>query len=398
MLGLISGNRTVFKDRSVLDFNYIPKELPHRDKQLKRLFTLFEPVQGANLSQNAFLYGPVGSGKTATAKRFCLNFQQESRKGNRGIDFIVVNCRSLRGSEQGIMLKLLTHFDSRFPDRGFSIPEMNGVLRKHLANKNIHLIIVLDEAEVLLKKSGSNFIYDMSRFDDDKLSVKGSISLLLISQKYVYDMLDEASLSTFKRTNSVEFGRYSEDELVDIVRDRAELAFHPGTYGKDATSLIAHIASEFGDARYAIELLEKSGMIADEESSDNVLPEHVRAAKASIYSTVTETAIEGIEKEKLILLLAVARAMKKKPYLTTGEVEKSYAATCEEYGEVKRGHTQLWEYLKNLDAIGLIDMRKSPEDLPGRTSMISLTELPAKVLAQKLEDMLSKKKRRATQD
>jgi cell division control protein 6 len=385
----ISGGKTVFRDAKVIDFNYVPEELPHRERQMARLFTLFSPVAASGVSQNAFLFGSVGSGKTATAKRFCLDFKLGAQTQGRGIDFVIVNCRSQHGPEQGIMLRIINHFDERFPDRGFSIAEMLGVLRRHIESRNLHLIIVLDEAEVVLKKSGSNIIYDMSRFDDEKLAAKGSVSLILISQKYVYDLLDEAALSTFKRTNSIEFGRYTEDELLDIAKQRAELAFHPGTVHKSALGLIAEVASEFGDARFAIELLEKSGMLADEEGDELVQPEHVRAAKASIYSSVGEDALFGVGKEKLVLLLAIARAMKNKPYLTTGEIEKSYAGACEEYGEGKRGHTQLWQYMKDLDALGLIDMRKSAEGVSGKTSLVSLTEIPAKVLKEKVEEMLA---------
>src|SRR5205823_13693430 len=94
---------------------------------------------------------------------------------------------------------------------------------------------------------------------------------------------EAAALSTFSSTNVVESPRYDRKELEDIVRTRVSLAMHPGTVGEDLIELIADIASEFGDARYSIELLEKAGMLADEEHEEEVAAEHVRGAKAHVH-------------------------------------------------------------------------------------------------------------------
>ena len=69
----------------------------------------------------------------------------------------------------------------------------------------------------------------------------------------------------------------------------------------------------------------------------------------------------------------------------TGEAEEGYAVACEEFGERKRGHTQFWKYLKELDALGLIDAKVSRNGMVGKTTMISLPEIPAKVLEERLE-------------
>ena len=41
------------------------------------------------------------------------------------------------------------------------------VLRRQLQRREAHLLLVLDEADALLKKSGSNLIYSLTRFSDD---------------------------------------------------------------------------------------------------------------------------------------------------------------------------------------------------------------------------------------
>jgi cell division control protein 6 len=202
-------------------------------------------------------------------------------------------------------------------------------------------------------------------------------------------MLDASSASTFKRTNVIEFGKYSLDELRDIVSSRAELALHDGAMTKDSVDLIAEVSSEWGDARFAIEILEKAGMLADEEGAGKISVEHVRAAKAEAYSSITESKLAGLEKHQKISLLAIARASRGKAYLTTGEAEAAYKVACEEYDEKARAHTAFWGLLKDLDMLGVVSAKKSGPGISGKTTVITLLDIPAKVLEQRMRQMLS---------
>lgn len=380
--------KSVFKNYKVLDFDYVPKELPHRDSQLKRLFTIFSPIADSNVSQNAFLTGPTGTGKTVLSKKFCMDFQDFARKGGKNVQFVLVNCRQ-RNTENAVMLRLLTHFQPYFPDRGFSINEMMESLRKELEKEKAHLIVVLDEVDVLLKKTkSSDIIYHFSRFNEEGIEAKKLLSLILISQRNVLDMLDLPSLSTFKRGNIVKLDKYARDELFSILEQRIELAFHPDAVDLGVGDLISDIASEWGDARFAIELLEKAGMLADENKEQIVNPEHVRAAKAETYSTVTESKLADLDKNRKLILMAISRSLKKRAYTTTGDAEKMYALVCEEFEEKKLGHTQFWKYLKELDDVGIIQAKKSSKGLVGTTTLISIPDIPAKVLEEKLMGML----------
>ena len=380
--------KSVFKDQRTLSFDYVPPRLVHRDEQMKRLITLYRPVVESNMSQNVVLTGSVGTGKTATAKRFCMDLKDYAEKKQKAIDWVLVNCRQ-RNSESSVVLHIVNHFQPNFPDRGFSITEMLRILRKDLEKRRLHLLIVLDEADMLLKRAGSDIIYKLTRFGEEGVDARELVSLMLISQKNVYDMLDASSASTFKRTNIIEFGKYTLDELRDIVAQRAELALHDGAINQDAIDLIAEVSSEWGDARFAIEILEKAGMLADEEGAGAIDVEHVRAAKAEAYSSVTESKLIGLDTHQKLALLAIAKASKGKAYVTTGEAEAAYRVACEEYEEKPRAHTAFWGLLKDLDMLGVVSAKKSGPGISGKTTVITLLDIPAKVLDEKLRQMLA---------
>jgi cell division control protein 6 len=377
----------IVKDAAKLSFDYVPDKLVHRDEQAKRLFALFRPVLDG-VGARAFIVGSVGTGKTALSKRFCADFKAYCASKGRALDHVLVNCRQ-RGTDSAALLRIVQHFQPHFPDRGFSTAEMLDILRKDLDRTGVHLVVVLDEADVLLKKSGSDLVYSLARFDDEKAAPRGRVSIIMISQKWALDLLDPAALSTFKRGSAVELGKYTAEELADIVRARAELAMHPGVVDDDALALIGDIASEWGDARFAIELLEKAGMLAEEGGSETVEAEHVRAAKAETNPVVTEGKLAQLDRAKALVLLAVARSLRKATYATTGDVEKAYAVACEEFGERPRAHTQFWGYMRDLDALGLMETKVGGAGSAGRTTLVSLPDVPAKALEARLHDILT---------
>ncbi|MGA1821825.1 MAG: Cdc6/Cdc18 family protein [Thermoplasmatota archaeon] len=379
----------IFKDQSKLSFDFVPDELPGREKEMDRMGILFRPVIYDRMGQNALIRGPVGSGKTAVVKRFCSLLKEAGLENNRRIEAVHVNCRT-RKSESMVMLSILNYFDPRFPDRGFSIPEMIEILKKHLKKRECHLVIILDEADVLLKKAGSDLIYSFTRLQEEDPDLLGSISLILISQKPIMELMDRASLSTFKRTNILDFGRYDRDTLQLITDQRIELAFHPNVVENGVSEMIASMSEEYGDARFSIELLEKAGMVAEEQGSDTVMPEHARYAKADVKSFIFEESIEQLNIHEQIMLLSASRLLKRSAYCSTGELEDEYKALCEQINKRPLGHTQFWQYMKELDAFGLINTKKSGKGTVGNTTLITIEDVPVSELIEYLEGIFLK--------
>ena len=379
---------SVIKDLHALDFDYVPEELPHRTEQLRRLAQLFKPLLN-KVSQNAVIKGPVGTGKTVIVKKFCNSFVTIARKQAKIVEYVHINCRK-RSTDGLVLIGILNHFDKRFPDRGFSVQEMLQILNKQLQRRESQLLLVLDEADALVKKSGSNLIYNLTRFTDETMKTDNPISIIMVSQKDVLSELDTSALSTFKRSNMIVLNKYNHDELNDIIEQRVQLAFHNNTVSLDSIDLIADIASEWGDARFAIELLWKSGMYADQQHVQLVVPEHVRAAKAETYSVVTESKIKNLGKHQLLTLMSIAKRLHREgtAYVNTGKVEKTYAITCEEYNEKPRAHTMFWNYLKEIENAGFITVKASGKGQLGTTQLISLPDIPVKILLDKVEGLL----------
>ncbi len=378
---------SVIKDPSIFDYDYVPKNLVNREKQMHQLEVLFRPMVESDRPCNAFLMGSVGTGKTVTAKRFCSDMKDYCNGIGKTLDVVYVNCRS-NNSESAVLINLIHYFDQGYPDRGFSTEEMSRILKNHLVKNKRPLVVILDEVNVLLRKSTVDIVYQITRMSDS-LEKPAPISLIMISQESIYELMDEASASTLKRAITVKFDKYTADELKTIIADRVELALFPGRIDDDAIEQIADSSEEYGDARMAIELLERAAVMAEEGTEGFITVEDVRAAKASIYSTVSTSKLASLDINKKIALLSVARAMKQNVVIMISAAEKTYAVVCEEYEVPARKHTQYWKYIQDLENAGLIRTRVQSEGKKsGRATMITLPDIPSKVLAKKLEELI----------
>lgn len=385
---------SVFKDESTLDFHYVPKELPHRDEPIKRLAGLFRGVAEGKTTQIVSIRGPVGSGKTAMARRFALDLRDVVVKRGRNMHVAYVNCRNDRTPPLAL-LPVLRTFDKGFPDRGFSVAEMLDALKKHMMKRSSALVIILDEVDALLRSNkGPELLYNLSRFEAEP---ETGLSLIMVSQHDISKYVDEATRSTLRRSNTIELQPYGVEAMQAIVDMRVKLAFIPGAVPPRVAELVADIASRKGDARLAIEILAAAGTNANDKGADQVSAEDVRTAKATIHSELPEHKLRELPAQELYVLLAVARRLARSDdaFAVTGKVQDTYALIAEEYGDTARGGTQFWQYLKNLEGYGFVDLRKSSRGHIGTTHLISLPDAPAAELETWLEGIVRDAKKEA---
>ena len=384
---------SIFKSEEPLSLEYIPAKLPHRENQLKFLTELFRSVidKPGTTSPKVLVTGDIGTGKTVLITKFGTDIARTAKALKLNLLYIPINCREYRGSLFMILKRVLQTFTPTFPQRGFSGEELLQILLDQLDRKNLHIILALDEADMLIKAEGETSLYNLTRIQEERPGRPVRLSLLMVVRELrLLETLDRSTLSTLQR-NIVRLEKYSSSQLESILRERAELSFKDGVVPETLVEFVADMAASAGDARYAIELLWRAGKYADSEGARELKPDHVRAAQNSAHQVLRSEYAQHLNTQERAILLALARVLERtgENYATMGEVEIAYKMVCEEKRIPTRAHTQIWKYAQNLSAAGLLTTQLSATGFRGKTTLLGLSTAPAADIRKWMESSLS---------
>lgn len=393
-------NRSVFKDESKLDINYIPQELPHRETEHRLLSEFFSFIIRCpdKMAQRVIITGDVGTGKTALAQHFGATIMPEANRRRLKIRYVHVNCRELGGSLLPIIHRAIAVYRPTYPSRGYSEEEVLSTLMQILDEEEATMILTLDEFDAVIEKMGSDAVYKLTRLHEMRQGKPQRLSFIFIMRSLeAIDKLDASSKSTLQRS-IIRLQRYDKNQLTDILSDRVAMAFELGTVEEDVVSLIAELAyKETGNARFGIELLWRAGKYADARDAQMVEAEFVRLAVSSVIPSLQRSDLTVLKLHEKLFLLAVARYFKEnqqEAYVSLSEVEKTYRVICEEADEEPNNHTQLWHYVQHLSSLGIIKTEVAATQTRGRSTRIALPSVSAVELEQELSAFLSEEKTR----
>ena len=382
------GAGLILLDAAPLSYDWIPPNVVGRQDEQEQLAAMFANIGTPGVSCRAVITGNVGSGKTVLSRAFGDDLSRHL-SGVRNIQPVHVNCRNHPTTSQ-VLQRIAKALDDRHPDRGFSASEVIQGIRRNLRTRNQHMLLILDEVDILLRRESGDLLYQLLRIDEGR-DESGTLSLILISQEQVLDQLEGAIISRFGRSNHLPLKPYSESQLKDIAEQRAALATRTGSVSEDILTLIGQASADTGDARVAIELLEAAVMRAEKGGFREVEANHVQRDAASRGRAVEPSVVDELNQHEQLILLAICRRLRRDPEVTSGDAEKLYHVVCEEYETKPRGYTTFWKYLKTLETRGLMESRTGTANAGrGRTQHITMPQSLPGQLENRLEHALNR--------
>ena len=381
------GAGKILIDRTPLTYDWIPNTLVGRDGALSQMASIFSQISSPSISCKTVITGPVGSGKTVLTQVFCNDLKRHL-DGRRRIVHTHINCRNHPSGSQ-VLQQIALSLDERHPERGLSPGEVIQSIRRFLNARETHMLLVLDEVDVMIRRDSSDIIYRLLRIDEGK-NESGTISMILVSQDpSLLKLFEPAIISRLGASNMLNLGAYSESELRDIALQRSEASCLKGSVGDEVISKIASYAASTGDARMAIELLEAAVIRAEGDGRSNVLIKDVKPSEAR-NAALEPNLVDDLPDHQKLILLGICRRLKKEEAITSGDALKLYHVICEEFGRDPRGYTTFWKHMKSLEILGRIESRTdSATKGRGRTQHITMANMAPGILEARLSGILS---------
>jgi len=428
---LLSGE-PIFENKEVLRPSYTPHELPHRNDQINRMATILVSALRGETPSNILIYGKTGTGKTASAKFVSQELESTSQKYDVPCEVEYINCEvtdtqyrvlaqlanTFIEENQAVIADRLerleglradatdaeaagrdavavladTEFDSvdELDDRIESLEddadEMEEVPMTGWPTDRVYstffeavdyhervVVIMLDEIDKLVEKSGDDTLYNLSRMNSEL--DRSRISIMGISNDLKFtDFLDPRVKSSLGEEEIV-FPPYDANQLRDILQHRADTAFKPDALTDDVIPLCAAFAAqEHGDARRALDLLRTAGELAERSQAEIVAEKHVRQAQDKIELDRVVEVVRTLPTQSKIVLFAVILLEKNGVHnINTGEVFNIYKRLCEEIDADVLTQRRVTDLISELDMLGIVNAVVVSKGRYGRTKEMGLS-------------------------
>ncbi len=375
----------IFRSREILLPDYVPEELPHREREIKRVALSLAPALRGEKPNNIFIYGLTGTGKTAVVKHVLRKLKDTAVDIGVSVSPIYVNVRH-RDTPYRVLVDIADGIGLRVPFTGLSTGEVYYRIVRALSKLRGIYIIILDEIDFLVKRYGDDLLYKLARINEELRNSRVSLVGITNNVSFIED-LDPRVKSSLGEEEIV-FPPYNAEQLKDILESRAEKAFYPGVLDDEVIPLCAALAArEHGDARRALDLLRVSGEVAERRGDGRVTRSHVFIARTEIERDRVSEVIKTLPLHgKLILASITALTMGGITHATTGEVYNYYIKLTSILGIENVTQRRVSGIIAELDMMGIVTAKVISRGRYGKTRVIELAADPEIIVKTLWED------------
>ena len=364
----------IFNNKKLLQSNYAPGKISHRERQIKEIASIFAPALRSEKPSNLFIYGKTGAGKTMAIKYILKTILETTQEKNIDVKMAYINCKLKRiaDTEYRLIAQLAREFGKEIPSTGLPTDEVYKIFFNAVEKEQKPILLVLDEIDQLIKKTGDGVLYNLTRCNEE---LKNSqITLVGLSNDMIFiDNLDPRVKSSLSEEELV-FPPYNALQLQDILKQRAKTAFRKGVLEQGTIEkCAAYSAREHGDARRALELLRVAGELAERDNETNLALKYIDKAEEKIdKDRLIDVITTQPKQSQSILYSIIDLSNQKKGNLFTGEIYSFYKSLCNKVALRPLTQRRISDVIAELDMVGVIHAKIISKGRYGRTREISL--------------------------
>ncbi len=367
---------SIFKDKFLLQSNYSPDEIPHRDVQIKQIASILAPVLRGEKTSNLFLYGKTGTGKTLSiqfVKEELLKRAKKNPDFKLKIEYLNCKLKKISDTEYRILAEIIKKLGGEVPATGLPTEAVYSRFIELIDSEKQLIVLILDEIDQTVKKISSDFLYNLTRLNAELAKTK--ICVVGISNNLTFlDEIDPRVRSSLSEEEIV-FPPYNALQLQEILHKRAEDAFKEGIVDEGVIAKCAAFAArEHGDARRALDLLRIAGELAERDRSKKILLKHIDEANNKIERDKILDVIKTEPKQFQYVLhsiICLSEKYKNEP-IFTGDVYNFYQEVCLRNKSEVLTQRRVSDIIQEFDMLGIINVRVISKGRGGRTREIKL--------------------------
>jgi cell division control protein 6 len=372
--------------KEILRESYIPTRLPHREHQIRQVAQILAPALRGDTPSNLLIYGKIGTGKTAVVAQVRADLQRRTDVPTK-ITFISINCGNV-DTPYSLLQTIGNTFAgtaaAQIPT-GWSLDRVQATMRELMDAQPALVVLILDEIDRLVAKSGSDVLYTLSQLNTEL--ERARLVLVGISNDLKFTNQLDARVRSRLNEEKILFPPYDAGQLQDILKDRAQEVFRDGVL--DAGVLercAAYAALENGDARRALALLRLAAEMAERDRAKRITGDHVVKAKSRLEQDIIVECCKTLPSHCKVLLYAIVQAYeRRRGGVLTGEVYDGYARLTQRLGLQPLHARSISNYLSELENLGLIRATIVSRGRGGRTREI-VVDVPISETLPALED------------
>jgi cell division control protein 6 len=367
--------KSIFLNKKTLQSNFTPENIPHREEQIQQIANILAPSLKLDKPSNLFIYGKTGTGKTLSIKHTTNRLIEVAEKRQIPLKIIYLNCKlkKIADTEYRLIAQISKELNQEIPATGLPTEEVYKIAFNVIEKEKSLILIILDEIDQLVKKTGDEILYNLTRINSE---LKDSqISVIGISNDLIFrDNLDPRVKSSLSEEEII-FPPYNALQLQDILRQRAKDSFaqnaiKPGVIEKCA----AYAAREHGDARRALELLRVAGELTERKNKEKIELEEIDQAEEKIEKDRIQDIIKTQPKQHQAVLYSILSVCKQREnQIFTGEVYEIYKDICDKINMRPLTQRRVSDVIAELDMLGIINAKVISKGRYGRTRDISLS-------------------------
>jgi len=381
---------SLFMNKKALQETYTPETILHRDKEVKKIAEILAPCLRNEKPSNLFIYGTTGTGKTVSIKYIIHQLSTIATEREVPLKAVYVNCKikKVADTEYRLIAQFVRELGREIPPTGLPTDEVYNIFYKVLEENKYNILLVLDEIDYLVKKTGDEVLYNLTRINTE---LKNSqLSIIGISNNVVFINSLEPRVKSSLSEEQILFSTYNAIQLQQILRERAKIAFkeeilEEGVIEKCA----AYAAHEHGDARRALELLRVAGEIAERNNIPKVKIEHIDEAEEKIEKDRILELVDSQPKQYQAVLYSILKIYTgRKDVIFTGEIYELYKSLCQKIELRPLTQRRVSDILAEFDMLGIINAKLISKGRYGRTREIAMS-IPSSI-EPKINDILVK--------